>query len=768
MFSALGEPSIEFSAIKTLLCRALPLARSLQWLLLYPLSLAAQAVLPAWDFESGLQEWTGVNAVVLLADGTRDGGEGSKVAQVTMSANGTYDGARVDISGAIAQFQSHFAAADYVEISAWVKVSDASDRNTLINLAFKAKQNTADKFTYLDQLRSGPGNGISREDGWVRMRAVIPSFRMAWDEYTNDTQSGALYAPTSLALIARAASAGDSFLLDDVRFTPMIPGIYSDYTPPLSSSPDDFLRPGHGSEGFRLIDANGTDVVLNGINMWLYSDSLSDPVSLLWNYYLYSFREGDLARIRDDYGMNVVRLNLDYRWFEKDYDTTTKASVFKKEGWAWMDRMIGQARDKRIYLIVDLHTPPGGFQGPGGATAPYFSNTDLRQRTENFWVAFAQRYRHEPIIAAYDLVNEPRPQTNADWYAEAERLTAAIRQAGGDSNHMVLVESPFPTDGRGFTILRIADSANRVLYDLHYYSPPGFTFNSDTTSTYVSDNTNLSDGIFGEISLVQSDDWEDAIVESIVPTVYDMTQSDALSLYPGQLSTHARSPAISQLTGTHAAPINIGEFGLKVATFQRAQSAAADYLSDLHQVMDRYAISRQQWSFRGDMGLYPAFAGFLPVDSQRNEALHQLLIDLKAARTTMLKPEDTDDDGLADVWERQNFGTLIASDGTIDSDKDGSSDLAEYLGGSDPSDPCSAFRLRRVADSAGGIQLQWNGIPWRHYTIERARSLAPDDFSAIATRQTAGHSTLAFSENLLLAQPAAFYRIRVSHPSDVK
>jgi len=48
---------------------------------------------------------------------------------------------------------------------------------------------------------------------------------------------------------------------------------------------------------------------------------------------------------------------------------------------------------------------------------------------------------------------------------------------------------------------------------------------------------------------------------------------------------------------------------------------------------------------------------------------------------------DTDDDGLPDVWEFDNFGDLTSTDGTGDADDDGVTDFEEYMDGTNPNVP---------------------------------------------------------------------------------
>ena len=65
-------------------------------------------------------------------------------------------------------------------------------------------------------------------------------------------------------------------------------------------------------------------------------------------------------------------------------------------------------------------------------------------------------------------------------------------------------------------------------------------------------------------------------------------------------------------------------------------------------------------------------------------------------------PDDSDGDGLPDVWETSFFGNLPTANATSDFDRDGTTDLAEYIAGTSPANPAENFR---AAISRNGAQL---------------------------------------------------------------
>lgn len=88
--------------------------------------------------------------------------------------------------------------------------------------------------------------------------------------------------------------------------------------------------------------------------------------------------------------------------------------------------------------------------------------------------------------------------------------------------------------------------------------------------------------------------------------------------------------------------------------------------------------------------------------------------------------DDTDSDGIADAWEMQHFGNLTAAGGSnSDADKDGISDLAEYLAGSDPNDSSSALQIvdYRLDYPNKRNYVTFESVPNRRYQIQKTENL---------------------------------------------
>jgi len=107
-------------------------------------------------------------------------------------------------------------------------------------------------------------------------------------------------------------------------------------------------------------------------------------------------------------GFNLVRIPI--YWQEiMDKNKKIKADAFEDLDW-----LMEKCREKEIYVMPDFHGSPGGHV-MGSITGGELDSNSLWYREEyqemdrEIWRAIANRYLGDPVIAAYDLLNEPMP-----------------------------------------------------------------------------------------------------------------------------------------------------------------------------------------------------------------------------------------------------------------------------------------------------------------------------------------------------------------------
>jgi len=231
-------------------------------------------------------------------------------------------------------------------------------------------------------------------------------------------------------------------------------------TAPAPAAPAEMLR----VSGEKIVDGAGRRVVLRGVafgnQVWT---DVADPRK--------HHSEIDYARIKD-LGMNAVRFYLNDITFED----AKSPGQWKPRGWAWLDDNVAWAKKQGIYLILNLHVPPGGYQSLGKGVG-LWESPEAQAKFIALWKAIAERYRSEPTIAGYDLLNEPVvTKSIGQWQDLAERAILAVR--GVDPWHIVFVERvnavgmDWAENGdRNF--FRVRDP--NVVYEFHFYKPFHFT-----------------------------------------------------------------------------------------------------------------------------------------------------------------------------------------------------------------------------------------------------------------------------------------------------
>jgi endoglucanase len=178
----------------------------------------------------------------------------------------------------------------------------------------------------------------------------------------------------------------------------------------------------------------------------------------------------DFRRVKE-MGFNSIRFAFNGDWLDRSPDAF----------WAWLDRNVQLARQHGIYLVLDLHTPIGSYWlNPLSERVSFaiWTDPEVRARNVALWRQIAARYRDEPYIAAYDILNEPvtTDSTGEQWRKLAQDMLDAIRAV--DRHHLVVVGALYGVEGRYRTAgvqrqFLVAD--DNVMYDFHFYEPVKYT-----------------------------------------------------------------------------------------------------------------------------------------------------------------------------------------------------------------------------------------------------------------------------------------------------
>jgi endoglucanase len=248
-------------------------------------------------------------------------------------------------------------------------------------------------------------------------------------------------------------------------------------------------------EGEQIVDEEKKPVILRGMNlggflveeMWMspfetkppQNESQFTPIIdhvSLWKTVETRFGRENMQALRQEYrstwldekdlerikalGFNTVRLPFLYDLAQEPQGM-----------YWWLDWAIERANKLGMYVILDLHGAPGrqsNAQHTGQANcSTLFTDYTKVQKTVELWTEIATRYKDQPGVAGYDLLNEPMAAANhASLYVIYEKLYNAIRQV--DDKHIIFMEDGY----KGFEYIPTPAHVgwNQVSLSVHAYA----------------------------------------------------------------------------------------------------------------------------------------------------------------------------------------------------------------------------------------------------------------------------------------------------------
>lgn len=248
---------------------------------------------------------------------------------------------------------------------------------------------------------------------------------------------------------------------------------------PAPGRAEGFLR----ADGQRIVDANDRPVILRGVGLggWMlqegYMLGLTGPgmqhairrriVDLIgeqdtqafYTAWLDNYVAKDDIDVLAAWGFNSVRLPMHYRLYTLSVaeEPVAGRQTWLEDGFRRTDELIAWAKANGLYVILDLHAAPGGqgndlnISDRDPSQPSLWDDAANRDKTVALWRELARRYRDEPAVAGYDLINEPnwgfsdaqdkhgcKETGNAPLRELLVRISAAIREV--DTRHMLIVE----------------------------------------------------------------------------------------------------------------------------------------------------------------------------------------------------------------------------------------------------------------------------------------------------------------------------------------
>lgn len=249
----------------------------------------------------------------------------------------------------------------------------------------------------------------------------------------------------------------------------------------------------------------------------------------------HQFSEED-ARVFTAWGGNLIRINF-HQLPLMDKQPPYAINMAAVES---LDRILGICERYGIRAVIDPHTTPGtAINFTTSPTDALWRDFAFHDHLIRLWDFLARRYHDRgPVIAGYDLLNEPAPPTGpgtvgtaADWNLLARRIAAAIRAV--DKEHTLIVEFPIIANVPGglppvqamVDYLDVLDDANTV-YSVHWYGPGEFTHQGvDGRPTGL-----RYPGVYRGVL------WNAALHRALLQPVADFQKRHGIAIYLGEFA----------------------------------------------------------------------------------------------------------------------------------------------------------------------------------------------------------------------------------------
>jgi endoglucanase len=238
------------------------------------------------------------------------------------------------------------------------------------------------------------------------------------------------------------------------------------------------------ADGKRIVNEKGQNVLLHGMGLggWMIQEGymlhinndsrqsrIRERIEELMGpketqEFYDTWLNNDIRKIDIDsmraWGFNSVRLPMHYNLYTLPIDKEPVAgqNTWLNKGFEITDKLLAWCKANHMYLILDMHATPGGqgndlnISDRDPNKPSLWDSQANKQKLIALWRKLAERYKNEPNIGGYDIINEPNwgfedPGHDKNGLKEKKNdslkklmvdITTAIRQV--DEKHIIIIE----------------------------------------------------------------------------------------------------------------------------------------------------------------------------------------------------------------------------------------------------------------------------------------------------------------------------------------
>jgi endoglucanase len=241
------------------------------------------------------------------------------------------------------------------------------------------------------------------------------------------------------------------------------------------------------TSGRFIVDANGKRIRLAGVNWYGASEDMWVPAGLDRT------ERGTLAGLIAAQGFNSVRLPFSVWMTEQTAPVPQQVlaanpDLFGKTPLEVYDACVKALTDKGLIVIPNCHLLDFGWCCKNtDSNGLWFNDRFPAQKFTAAWQNIAKRYASNPLVAAMDIKNEPRPATvggrelKPTWGTGGETDFAAMYTSVGNLIHQINPHPLIICEGLNYAcdLIGVAShpvrltEPNKVVYSMHDYSWSG-------------------------------------------------------------------------------------------------------------------------------------------------------------------------------------------------------------------------------------------------------------------------------------------------------